>query len=112
MKRIYQKLSTLLLALGLAFTLTSCYTTTTAVGKLDKDSPMVKVNSIKNHFLICGLIPVSNGKVQDTKYVGDAKNYQVKKSITFVDGLLNFITFGIYTPSTTTYYMPLDKENR
>ncbi len=98
-----------------AATLTSCYSTTTCVGTLEKDAPMVKVNTVKNHFLVEGLIPISNTKIQDSKYVGNRKNYQVKKTITFVDGLLRVITFGIYTPSTTVYYLPIEdvtKQNR
>jgi hypothetical protein len=32
---------------------------------------------------------------------GDAKNYEVTIKHTFVDGLLNLLTYGIYTPTTT-----------
>jgi hypothetical protein len=32
---------------------------------------------------------------------GDAKDYQVTIEHTFVDGLINALTFGIYTPTTT-----------
>lgn len=77
------------------------------MGSLDKNTPMVKVNSVKNHYLIYGLVPISNDKLQDSQYVGKAKNYQVKKQLSFIDGLLNVLTWGIYTPSTTTYYLPL-----
>lgn len=88
--------------------LTSCYSTTTCVGTLPADAPMVKVNSTKNHFLIYGLVPISNTKKEDSKYVGKSKNYQVKKSLTFIDGLINVLTWGIYTPSTTYYYLPYE----
>lgn len=93
----------------IAVTLTSCYSTTTCVGTVKKDDPTVKVNSVKNHFLIEGLIGIGNHKVEDSKYVGEHKNYKVKKSLTFLDGLLRVITFGIYTPATTTYYVPLNE---
>ncbi len=33
---------------------------------------------------------------------GNAANYQVTHSHTFIDGLINILTGGIYTPTTTT----------
>lgn len=33
---------------------------------------------------------------------GDAKDYQVTIEHSFIDGLLNAITGGLYTPTTTT----------
>jgi hypothetical protein len=32
---------------------------------------------------------------------GDAKNYQVTITHTFVDGLINALTSGLYAPTTT-----------
>lgn len=107
MKALKRKATAWVAAIAIIGSLSSCYSTTTCVGTQDKDAPMVEVNTVKNHFLLYGLIPVGNTKLQDNKYVGDKKDYRVKKSITFVDGLLNFLTFGIYTPSTTTYYVSL-----
>lgn len=107
MKQIKQWAGKLLATGLLVGGLTSCYSTTTCVGTLDTNTPMVKVNSVKNHHLIYGLVPLSNTKIQDSKYVGKATNYQVKKQQSFIDGLLNFLTWGIYTPTTTTYYLPL-----
>ena len=53
----------------------------------------------KNHYLIYGLAPV---KISDpTKMAGDAKDYTVTIQHTFVDGLLNALTGGIYTLTTT-----------
>lgn len=96
-------------ALGLiSVTFTSCYSTTTCVGTITEDAPSVKVNTVKNHFLIDGLIPISKTNLADSKYIGTRKNYKVKKSLTFVDGLLRVLTLGIYSPSTTTYYIPLE----
>jgi hypothetical protein len=59
----------------------------------------------KDHALI-GLVPLNNG-YEAKKFVGDRKDYITKSQITFVDGLLRFITLGTYTPSTTNFYVPL-----
>lgn len=54
----------------------------------------------KNHYLIQGLAPLN---VSDpTEMAGEVTDYTVKVEHTFVDGLLAAITFGIYTPTTTT----------
>jgi hypothetical protein len=34
---------------------------------------------------------------------GGAKNYDVKNEMTFADGLINSLTFGIYNPTTVTF---------
>lgn len=54
----------------------------------------------KNHYVIGGLGAV---KVSDSKAMaGGAKDYTIKTEQTFIDGLLSVLTFGIYTPTTTT----------
>jgi hypothetical protein len=79
------------------FLLTSCYTYTSVVGDGAQGSDEV---TKWNHYLIYGLAPVG---VSDSKEMsGGAENYEVKTRITFVNGLLSGLTFGIYTPSTTT----------
>lgn len=103
----HKKLASQLITLALVGTLSSCYSTSTCVGNLDKNDPTVKVNTVKNHFLLGGLIPIANTNLQDSKYIGKAKTYKVKKSFTFLDGFLQCITLGLYTPSTTTYYLPV-----
>ncbi|MCX2451854.1 hypothetical protein OQX61_11340 [Pedobacter sp. PLR] len=97
---------TLLSCLTVVLLMSSCYTAKVAHGTLTTDSPVVKVNSKKNHALIEGLVPLGDGYAAK-KYVGDRTNYVTKSQITFVDGLLRVITLGIYTPSTTTFYVPL-----
>ena len=77
--------------------MTSCYTLTYSVGEGSKTGVEVKE---KNHYLIFGLAPVKTS--DQTKMAGDAKDYTVTIKHTFVDGLLNAITGGIYTPTTTT----------
>lgn len=87
----------------------SCYTAKIAHGNLNSESPVVKVNTRKHHALIEGLVPLSTG-YEAKKYIGDRTDYITKNQITFVDGLLRVITFGIYTPSTTTFYVPLNND--
>jgi len=101
-----KKSITLLSCLFVALLMSSCYTAKVAHGSLTTDSPVVKVNSKKNHALIEGLVPL-NGGFEAKKYVGERRDYVTKSQITFVDGLLRFITIGIYTPSTTSFYVPL-----
>ena len=74
----------------------SCYTLTYTVGDGSKTGEVIKK---KNHYLVYGLAPL---KMSDpTKMAGDAKNYDVTINHTFVDGLLNVLTSGLYTPTTT-----------
>lgn len=86
--------------------MSSCYTAKIAHGSLNVDSPVVKVNSKKNHALIEGLIPLNSGW-EAKKYIGDRKDYVTKSQMTFIDGFVGLITLGIYTPTTTTFYVPL-----
>lgn len=76
--------------------LTSCYTYTVTVGKGSQTGVEVKK---MNHYLIYGLAPV--GVSDPAEMAGDAEDYNITIKHTFVDGLINAITFGIYTPTTT-----------
>lgn len=77
--------------------LTSCYSYTSVVGD------GAQGNSKKtewNHYVIYGLAPVG---VSDSKEMADgAENYTVHTRQSFVNGLVSALTFGIYSPSTTT----------
>ena len=87
-----------LLFFVLALFCTSCYTVRYNVGEGPQTGVEVKS---KNHFLIAGLAPVGDQKTPQ-ELAGNTTDYEVKISHTFIDGLLNAITFGIYTPTTTT----------
>lgn len=77
--------------------LTSCYSYTSVVGKGAQGNQKV---TKWNHYLIDGLAPVS---VSDSKAMADgATDYTVFTRQSFVNGLISGITFGIYTPTTTT----------
>jgi hypothetical protein len=54
----------------------------------------------KNHYVIGGLAPIKTSNPM--KMAGGAANFQVTIQHTFIDGLLSALTFGIYTPTTTT----------
>jgi hypothetical protein len=88
--------SKILLAILLVTSITSCYSVSYAVGSGSKTGEVI---TEKNQFLVYGLAPL---KIADpTKMAGDAKDYQVTIKHTFVDGLFNLITSGLYTPTTT-----------
>ncbi|MCO5251078.1 MAG: Bor family protein [Candidatus Kapabacteria bacterium] len=90
-------LVSLFLIVAISFLMASCYTLTYNVGEGAKTGVEVVE---KNHYLIYGLAPIKTS--DPTKMAGGAANYTVTIQHTFVDGLLNAITFGIYTPTTTT----------
>lgn len=78
-----------------AFFLQSCYVHRTVVGEGAQQGLTVKATQ---HNFIGGLI---HGKTPDTQLLaGGAKDYEVVIKHSFIDGLLSFITFGIYNPTT------------
>ena len=77
--------------------LTSCYTYNTAVGNGAQGAQEVEK---WNHYFIFGLAP---GNVSNpAQLAAGASDYTVKTRISFVNGLVAGLTFGIYTPTTTT----------
>lgn len=78
-----------------AFFLQSCYVHRTVVGEGAQQGLTVKATQ---HNFIGGLI---SGKTPDTQLLaGGAKNYEIVIKHSFIDGLLSFITSGIYNPTT------------
>lgn len=86
----------LALIMVVAFTMTSCYTYTMTVGQGSQTGVEVKK---MNHYLIYGLAPLNVSNPEEM--AGGAKDYTVTIEHTFIDGLINAITFGIYSPTTT-----------
>jgi len=77
--------------------LTSCYSYTSVVGEGAKGNSQT---TQWNHYVVYGLAPVG---VSDSKQMANgAEDYTVHTRQTFVNGLVASLTFGIYTPSTTT----------
>lgn len=87
--------------------LSSCYNTRILVGDVQLKEPVVKVNSEWNHHLIGGLVPLGNASMVAKDYLAGHENYVVKTNMSFLNMLVAGITFGIYTPTQTVYYIPL-----
>ena len=87
--------------------MTSCYNVKVVNGDITTKTPVVKVNSEWNHHFLFGLVAAKNANMESKNYVEDAENYVVKTNQSFVNGFVSFLTLGIYTPTTTTYYMPV-----
>lgn len=103
------KFKFLLVGVLIAVSFSSCYTTKVTVGDVSPDQPMVMVNSVWNHHLLGGLIPLGNAKMRADKYVGDRMRYMIETNQSFLNLLVNFCTVGIYSPTTTSYYLPTDR---
>lgn len=92
--------------------LSSCYNTRILVGNVQVKEPVVKVNREWNHHLIGGLVPLGNASMVAKDYLPENENYVVKTNMSFLNMLVAGITFGIYTPTQTTYYIPLKDMNK
>jgi len=80
----------------LCLSMASCYTLSYTVG----NGPQTGETLVeKNYYVVSGLAPIKTAN--PAKMAGDAKNYQVTITHTFVDGLINLLTSGLYTPTTT-----------
>ncbi len=90
------KFLSLTLVAFLCLSITSCYTVSYAVGTGSQTGVTIVE---KNHFLIGGLAALKTA--DPTKMAGESKNYQVTITHTFVDGLINALTSGLYAPTTT-----------
>jgi hypothetical protein len=79
----------------ISFTFSSCYVHQNVVGD---GAQKGLIETSKQHNFIYGL---ASGKTPDTqKMAKDSKDYEVKTYHSFIDGLINAITFGIYNPTT------------
>lgn len=77
--------------------LTSCYSHTMHVG----EGAQGTISETQwNHYIIYGLVPV--GVSNTNEMASGAKNYTIHTRHSFVNGLLNALTFGLYSPTTTT----------
>ncbi|MGR7813840.1 Bor family protein [Lacinutrix undariae] len=94
---IKKSMKSMAIAFASAMLLTSCYSYTSVVGKGAQGNSQT---TQWNHYVIYGLAPVG---VSNSKQMADgAKDYTVFTRQSFVNGLVSAITFGIYTPTTTT----------
>ena len=88
--------------------LSSCYCDKMAVGNISHDEELVHVASERNHHFIGGLV-VKHDKVED--HLSGVNDYVVERKVTFWDGFVTCITCGIYSPSTTKFYVPKNNPN-
>lgn len=92
-----RSLKSLAVVFATSLLLSSCYSYTSVVGSGAQGNQQV---TKWNHYVIGGLAPVG---VSDSKAMADgAENYTVHTRMSFVNGLIGVITFGIYTPTMTT----------
>ncbi len=105
MKKILFALCVMFLSLSM----TSCYTSRVYHGDVTEKTPQIEVSSKSNPILLWGLLPLKGANQEAKDAIGERKNYTTTTQWTFVDGLLNCITAGIYSPTTTKYYIPVDE---
>lgn len=92
-----KKIKLLFIGIACSFLLSSCFTYTTVVGDGAENNKEIQK---WNHYFLWGLAP---GNVSNpAELAGESKNYDVKTEQSFVNGLVNVLTFGIYAPTTTT----------
>ena len=96
-KMIKKSMKMMSVVFAASMLLTSCYSYTSVVGSGAQGS---NETTSWNHYVIFGLAPV--GVSSSKQMAGEAENYTVQTRLTFVNGLVSAITFGIYTPTTTT----------
>ena len=91
-----KRFSNLAIVLTLSVLFSSCFVHSYEVGNGPQIGFEVKE---KNHYLIYGLARLSNA--DPIEMAGDTDNYYVTVKHTFIDGLINALTLGIYNPTTT-----------
>ena len=84
----------MLLATALALLITGCAQQTFTVQ--NKPAAVAPKETITHHFFVSGI--GQKKTVDAAKICGGAENVKTETQQTFVNGLLGFITLGIYTP--------------
>ena len=90
----------MLLASALALLITGCAQQTFTVQ--NKPAAVAPKETITHHFFVSGIRQKKT--VDATKICGGAENVKTETQQTFVNGLLGFITLGIYTPLEARVY--------
>ncbi len=94
---INKTMKTMAIMFAASMLLTSCYSYTSVVGAGAKGS---NETTKWNHYVLWGLAPVG---VSNSQQMADgASDYTVHTRQSFVNGLVSGLTFGIYSPTTTT----------
>lgn len=92
-----------LFGMGVALCLSSCYCDKVTVGTIQHGEKLVHVASERNGHFLGGLMVTHNYAEQK---IPGVENFVVENKRTFWDGVVSSMTFGLYTPSTTKYYVP------
>jgi hypothetical protein len=95
----------IILSIAALISMSSCYSSKVVVGEVYRDDRLVKVGSKKNAIFLYGLIPAGSTS-EASRYVRSAEGYVIRTRMSFLDGFLGTLTGGIYTPTTTTYFVP------
>lgn len=82
--------------------LSSCYCDKVTVGNVNPNEELVHVASVRNPHII-GLMV---NKDKASNHLEGINDYVVEHKQTFGDMVLTGVTFGIYSPTTTKYYVP------
>jgi hypothetical protein len=85
-------------------TLTSCYNATIVTNGMGLYDECKVVDVQHNSHFIEGL--VNSPRTKASQYVDETKPYKVHHYLSFTDMLIGAFTLGIYTPSTTKWYVP------
>ncbi len=85
--------------------LTSCFCDKMYVGNVKSHDDLVHVASSHNTHIFGGFI-VSKNNV--SHYIGNTQDYVIENKRTFGDLFVSGITLGIYSPTTTKYYVKKD----
>jgi hypothetical protein len=94
---IKNSMKTMAILFASTMLLTSCYSYTSVVGEGAKGNSQT---TQWNHYVVYGLAPV--GVSNSKQMANGAKDYTVHTRQSFVNGLVSGLTFGLYTPTTTT----------
>ena len=90
----------MLLATALALLITGCIARAFTVQ--NKPAAVAPKETITHHFFVSGI--GQKKTVDAAKICGGAENVKTETQQTFVNGLLGFITLGIYTPLEARVY--------
>ena len=84
----------------------SCQSSKVCVGDMKLEDPVVRVKTIHNSYFLGGLL--GRKRIKATDYTNGMNSYMVKNYRSFVDCIVGGVTMGIYTPTTTEFYLPAD----
>lgn len=85
----------------------SRYVTEYHIGSIVPGLDVLKIGEYKNHYFIHGLVSFNKPRILKD-LIGDRKNYIIITKRKFLDNLIAVLTSGIYTLTTTEYYIPSD----